>query len=164
MKRAVRAKKICHTEKLSKGVRVQAVIDGQHDGVIKKAGVKFVYTGILKNGEFPSWVECLEKDFKSEFSQLKEEKQKYYLNQQNVKKDSSANVDIEKLKAEIRAEMEAEVSDELKEKLRAEVAQEFLSQSSHEDNSENESSEEGQPANSQEGHVLHEPSQGNSIV
>lgn len=154
MKEAVK-KRNFHVESLSDNpIKVVAVMDGQHDGVIKKQGVEFHYKGNLINGNFPRWVECLDEKFESKFSKLGEEEKKVYLKKESNK--DSANVDIEKIKSEMKAELEAEVSEELREKIRAEVAQEMISSSG----------DEQEPASHQEeseGHVLHEPSH-NSIV
>jgi hypothetical protein len=119
-------KRKVHKEKVS--VKCRAIEDGQHAGRIIKSGEEFTFERFLINGKFPRWTECLDKEFKSEFSKLSESEQAVYLAPSNPVKIDAANVDIEKIKADLKAKMEAEFSVEMKEKLRQEVMNEMVNE------------------------------------
>ena len=109
-----------HIEKVS--VKVEAIEAGQHGGVIRQPGIKFLYQGNLINGEFPKWVRPLEK-FKSEFSKLSpSEQEEFKQGKGQIFDAEAARKDIER---EVRAEIEAEERQKLKEQIREEMLAEM---------------------------------------
>lgn len=95
-------KKNMHIEKVK--VQCVAIDKGYYGRKIIKDGEQFIYEGILKNGEFPRWVESIDKKFESEFSQLDESVQENFKSEVidfkgSVAADNSS--EVEELKAEL---------------------------------------------------------------
>ena len=89
---------------------------GYYGGKRIREGIKFKYTSVLKNGRFPLWCKPIDEKFESEFSELSEKEQDFYL--KPTKKVDSSNESLSEEKIafeEEKSDMQKQFSDSMNE-------------------------------------------------
>ncbi len=72
-------------------VECVAKADGYDGNKVIKAGLKFMFKGVLKNGKFPLWCSP-EKKYVSEFSKLTDSEKEKYITRKVLVEDNSKEV------------------------------------------------------------------------